>query len=221
MPRRIRHSGSALRKLIRSLAAAGGVGWLRGQGSDAAPAHANVGRAHQPGLPRQASNRPWVLSLLMGAAAAIVLPMLLHHYITALFRQQRPARCRDGPAAHHACGRCLCTAQSACSQKGFRERDHWPSLEGGLEELRGMRQIFSRRLASSASSEVSCLRPSITPERLNLLLLSEDQHHVTSWECQPVSAWIPGRGCDHHKRSLPEIETDVDPPRKFQEGRSD
>ena len=44
------------------------------------------------------------------------------------------------------------------------------------------------------------------PERLNLLLLSDDQRSEAGWCCQPIRFWNLGRRGAHHRGSLPEMQ---------------
>ena len=71
-----------------------------------------------------------------------------------------------------------------------------PPLEGGLEKL-----IV------------------LLPENPNLLLLSEDLRSEAGWSFQPVRFWNPGRRHAHHRRPLPEMETEIKLPARVKQGR--
>jgi hypothetical protein len=73
--------------------------------------------------------------------------VVFHHRIHSLNRQQ--LRPRSGMAL-------LAAAFAATALAPFSSGlNPWPSLEGGLEELRELRPIRSRRLASSVAKAVS------------------------------------------------------------------
>ena len=108
-------------------------------------------RCDRRDLDQLMAQRIWILSRKQRAATAAGIEVVVHHLIHPLDRQQlRPCA---GMARLTAALRPLPLRRSGGLNPG-------PSLEGGLEELRELRPIRSRRLASSVARAVSWLRSS-------------------------------------------------------------
>ena len=63
----------------------------------------------------------------------------------------------------------------------------------------------------------------LAAERLNLLLLGQDEPSGRGWPQQTIRIWNPGRRRAHHRRSLPEMQPGIKLPSRFSraEGRGE
>ena len=101
-----------------------------------------------------------IFTLEMGAAATTGVRVLLHHLVNALDRQQLRPRSRMALLATSLAATAFAPFRRLVARRASAQRWPGPSLDGGLEDLRELRPIRCRMLASSLAEVVSCTRRS-------------------------------------------------------------